>query len=232
MSGQSAVTRTITSARVSAAAPAKRASTSSSSPRNTPWPAARASSATGSSVALVVVVTTIPSAARARSSRARICASIGRPSRSISTLPGRRVDVIRAWTKISRRTSRALPGVAFARLALQVHGAVGGGAAPHVHLDPLAVFDPPHARIAERVRDLVELWFRHLDITEPATEIARLHMIVRAHFLDRLFARHRPRANVFARMIGRAPVAELHEFQIVVHSVFVHVVEIGDAPVR
>ena len=84
-----------------------RSSTSASDPRTTGRPAASAMSATASSRSSVLVATT-NSSTRRSASRSSMNRSSGRPDRSWSTLPGSRVEPVRACTTHSdERPARA-----------------------------------------------------------------------------------------------------------------------------
>ena len=98
-------------------------------------------------------------------------------------------------------------------------------------LQPPTAVAAPDARIPERVGDAIELVFRHARVAEPPLKIPRLDRVVLRDQLERPLASHQTRAHVLARMVGRATVAELHELEVVVRSVLVHVVEVRHAPV-
>ena len=103
MNGASDDTRTMTSASVASAARAKRASTLSSGPRTTvtPWPRPKATIA--SSSGLVVVAMATSSISFDFSRRWTMCQRRGLPAIGFSTLPGRRVEPMRAWTMATIR---------------------------------------------------------------------------------------------------------------------------------
>src|SRR3954454_14185936 len=68
----------------------------------------RPASSTRSSSSGLVVTASTRSSARSQGARRRSsCSSIGRPATSISTLPGSRCEVIRAWTM----TTRCIPSI-------------------------------------------------------------------------------------------------------------------------
>src|SRR6185437_1314981 len=98
-------------------------------------------------------------------------------------------------------------------------------------LFPAALAHAPDPRVAEGVGDAVEFVLAHADIVEPALEVARFHRVHRLDEVDALAASHQPGADVLADMIGAAAVAEFDEFEIVVHAILVHVVEIRHAAV-
>src|SRR3546814_829211 len=100
--------------------------------------------------------------------------------------------------------------------------------APDIVLHPGPVLDAPDARVAETVADPVERGLVHADIGQPPFQVAAgLHVIVAADHRHGVRARHFAGPHVLAGMVGRPPVAELDELQVVVDAVLMHVVEIG-----
>src|SRR2546422_433765 len=90
----------------------------------------------------------------------------------------------------------------------------------------------PDARVAEAIRDFVELRSLPSHVLEPARNVARDHMVVFTDHLDTLLAREHAVADIAARMIGRASVPELHVLHVVVNAVVVDVVQVRIAAVR
>src|SRR6185312_1323186 len=140
VSGQSPVRRTTWSAGPNpASAPVKRASPSSSGPRCTATPASASARASASSEASALVSTTRRSIRRARRTRSTCLRIIGAAASGSSTLPGSRLDDVRAC-RMARITVPARRG----SHPLDLQDLVGLDAAGGVHLDHVALFLADH----------------------------------------------------------------------------------------
>src|SRR5208337_3428738 len=113
-----------------------------------------------------------------------------------------------------------------------MNGAISRRLAPDSVLHPPTTFDAPDSLVTERVADQIEFFFGHVHILQPALEVAQgFYVIVFADHLHPLFARHQPAADIFARMVGAATIAKLDKLEIIMDTILVDVVEIGEHPV-